>query len=226
MRRTDGHGAIDDYVAGLGRRLVGPARLKAELLAEARDGLTDAAEAHEAGGLDPAAARRRAIDEFGGYAAVAPAYQVELAAAQGRSTALILAAALVALRLVAPLVWSGGDVAWVASLVGAFDTLAVAGALGAGAILLAYGPAGRRLGDPVRLTRLVGRSTLVFLAVHGLAGVLVMASVAVRAPAAFAWPPALGVAVAMWLGYGFAARCAWRCLRAARPELVAEPTPG
>ena len=125
MRGTDGHGVIDEYVAGLRRRLVGPARLKDEMLAEARDGLLDAARAHEADGLDPAAARRQAIAEFGGYAEVAPAYQVELAAAQGRSTALVIAAALVALRLVAPLVWVGDDVAWVATLVGAFDALAV-----------------------------------------------------------------------------------------------------
>ncbi|WP_344134716.1 hypothetical protein, partial [Luedemannella flava] len=85
----------------------------------------------------------------------------------------------------------------------------------------AFGPAERRLRDPARLTRFVGRVTLVFLAVHGLAGVLVMAYAAARSPAAFAWPPALGVAVAMWLGYGFAARCAWRCLRATRAALVA-----
>ncbi|MFC7483448.1 hypothetical protein ACFQX7_30335 [Luedemannella flava] len=105
---------------------------------------------------------------------------------------LILAAALVALRFVAPLVWVGdptGDAAaWVATLVGAFDALAVGGALGAGAVLAAFGPAGRRLRDPARLTRFVGRVTLVFLAVHGLAGVLVMAYAAARSPAAFAWP--------------------------------------
>jgi hypothetical protein len=232
VRVTDGREIIDEYVAGLGRRLVGPARLKSELLTEARHGLEDAAEAHRDAGLGEAAAARRSVAEFGGYAEVAPAYQVELAAAQGRGTALIIAAALVALRLVAPFVWhtadaasttlAGYDVAaGLARLVAAFDVLAIAGALSAGVALLAYGPAARLVRDPARLTRFVGRATLIFLAVHGLAGVLVMAYAALRSPAALAWPPALGVAVAMWLGYGYAARCAWRCLRAARPALLA-----
>ncbi|MFC7483449.1 permease prefix domain 1-containing protein [Luedemannella flava] len=83
MRVTDGHLIIDEYVAGLGRRLVGPARLKAELLAEARDGLVDAAETAAGRGLDAPAAQRHAVAEFGTYTQVAPAYQVELAAAQG-----------------------------------------------------------------------------------------------------------------------------------------------
>ena len=232
MRVTDGHGIIEGYVAGLGRRLVGPTRLKAELLTEVRDGLDDAAEAHRARGLDAPGAQRRAVEEFGGYADVTPAFQVELAAAQGRATALLVAGALVALRLVAPLVSATGpavDDAWARSyglLVGAFDVLAVVGAVGAGAAVLAYGPVGRRLRDPARLTRVLGRATLGFLCVHGLAGLLVMAYAAVRSPAAFAWPPALAVAVAMWLGYGYAARCAWRCVRSARPALLTPPRGG
>lgn len=72
----------------LGARLRGPARLKADLLAEASDGLSDAAAAGRATGLDPAAAQRRAIEEFGPLALVGAAYQRELGLAQGRRTAL------------------------------------------------------------------------------------------------------------------------------------------
>lgn len=51
---------IDDYLRTLGAALHGPSRLKAELLAEARGGLEDAADAYTLSGLDPRAAQRRA----------------------------------------------------------------------------------------------------------------------------------------------------------------------
>lgn len=79
---------IDAYVADLGAAVRGPRRARADLLAEARDGLTDAAEAYTTAGLAPADAARRAIAEFGAVADIAPAYEEELAAAQGRRTAL------------------------------------------------------------------------------------------------------------------------------------------
>jgi hypothetical protein len=81
---------IDAYVADLGRSLRGPARAKADLLREARDGLYDAAAAYRDDGLDPEAAQHRAVRDFGDVREIAPDYQAELAAAQGRRTALLI----------------------------------------------------------------------------------------------------------------------------------------
>jgi len=79
---------IDAYIADLDAALRGPRRARADLLAEARDGLTDAAEAYAAAGYPPEEARRRAVADFGAVERVAPAYRRELAAAQAPRTAL------------------------------------------------------------------------------------------------------------------------------------------
>jgi hypothetical protein len=81
---------IDAYVADLGRSLRGPARPKADLLREARDGLYDAAAAYRDDGVDPETAQHRAVRDFGDVRDIAPDYQAELAAAQGRRTALLI----------------------------------------------------------------------------------------------------------------------------------------
>jgi hypothetical protein len=78
---------IDRYLAELSARLHGPARLKADLLAEARDGLLDATAALVTRGQRPIEAARVAVEQFGPVAAIAPAYQAELGVAQGRRTA-------------------------------------------------------------------------------------------------------------------------------------------
>src|SRR5207244_7286136 len=85
---------VDRYVAGLGAALRGPRRVKADLLVEARDSLVDAAEAYRAEGATQAEADRQAVAEFGTLAEIVPAYQAELAVAQGRRTALLIALAL------------------------------------------------------------------------------------------------------------------------------------
>ncbi|WP_106185752.1 permease prefix domain 1-containing protein [Umezawaea tangerina] len=72
---------IDSYVGELDGRLRGPAAAKADLLAEARDSLDDAAERHRDHGLSAEEAERRAVEEFGPLTAVVPGYQGELAAA-------------------------------------------------------------------------------------------------------------------------------------------------
>src|SRR5690606_18066105 len=100
-------GAIDDFVAALGRRLGGPRRLKRDLLAEARDGLIDAAEALEAAGLGRAEAERRAVAEFGEVAEVAPGYQAELTARQGRHTAALVFLSVPATTLMWSELWRG-----------------------------------------------------------------------------------------------------------------------
>ncbi|WP_416972741.1 permease prefix domain 1-containing protein [Streptomyces sp. 4F14] len=99
---------IEQYVAELDRALRGPRAVKADMLAEARDGLADAAEAYEADGLDRVGAEACAVADFGSVERVAPEFQAELALAQGRRTGLLICGVL----LVQPVGW------WLLSLAG------------------------------------------------------------------------------------------------------------
>lgn len=105
-------GPIDAYVATLRGALRGPRAAKADLVQEARDGLTDAAERYEDEGLDRLAAERAAVEEFGPVAALAPDYQRELALTQGRRTAVIIGAAVAVQALVSEVAWRRAAVAW------------------------------------------------------------------------------------------------------------------
>jgi len=93
---------IDTYITELGNALRGPRRAKADLLAEARDSLVDAADARQRDGADRAAAERAAIDEFGVLPEILPGYQAELGLTQGRRTALIVLFVFAA----QPFIWS------------------------------------------------------------------------------------------------------------------------
>ncbi|HEX6342688.1 permease prefix domain 1-containing protein [Umezawaea sp.] len=81
-----GAGVIEEYVGDLDLRLRGPAHVKADLLAEARDSLDDAADSYRDRGLSAEAAERRAVEEFGPLTVVAPGYQAELAVAHAATT--------------------------------------------------------------------------------------------------------------------------------------------
>jgi hypothetical protein len=104
-------GVIDRYLAELDARLRGTASVKAELLAEARDGLVDAAEAHQARGLCVAEAERVAVDEFGPVAEISHEYQAELGVAHGARLLRSLLLALPAVHAVWELtaLWSVGS---------------------------------------------------------------------------------------------------------------------
>ncbi|WP_033293301.1 permease prefix domain 1-containing protein [Amycolatopsis jejuensis] len=78
--------AIDGYLAELDRQLVGSRSAKADLLAEARDGLHDAAEAYREGGWSAEDAQRRAVADFGHVGEVAGDYQAELSMHSGVRT--------------------------------------------------------------------------------------------------------------------------------------------
>ncbi|WP_238017066.1 permease prefix domain 1-containing protein [Dactylosporangium sp. AC04546] len=105
-------GPIDVYVAALRRTLRGPRAAKADLVTEARDSLVDAAEHYEEGGLDRLAAERRAVDEFGAVHELAPDYQRELALAQARRTALIVAGAVAAQSVISEMAWRSASTGW------------------------------------------------------------------------------------------------------------------
>ena len=98
-------GPVELAVGRLDRRLRGPRRVRRDIVAEIRDGLHDAAAAHEDAGLDPAAAAHRALDEFGDLDAVARELQEELAVRQARRTALTVALAYMPLVFAWDLVW-------------------------------------------------------------------------------------------------------------------------
>ena len=92
---------IDAYLTELGTALRGPRRAKSDLLAEARDHLTDATEQYERDGLERPAAERAATADFGELAEIVPAYQAELGLAQGHRTAL----GVLCLSAAQPFVW-------------------------------------------------------------------------------------------------------------------------
>jgi hypothetical protein len=77
------------HVAALERVLRGPTALRRDVLAEVRDGLEDAAQAHRTSGAGAEQAATRAVAEFGPVAELAPLYQAELTTAQVRRTALV-----------------------------------------------------------------------------------------------------------------------------------------
>ncbi|WP_370940284.1 permease prefix domain 1-containing protein [Amycolatopsis sp. cg13] len=81
---------IDGYLAELDRVLVGRRGTKADLLAEARDGLRDAAEAYREGGWSETEAQRRAVADFGHVREVAGDYQAELSVHNGVRTLWLL----------------------------------------------------------------------------------------------------------------------------------------
>ena len=92
------------YLHDLDRALVGPRRVKAGLIREADDHLTDASEAYADAGYDSDDAVARALDDFGPVDEIAAAFQTTLAVAASRRTACILLGAL-ALQ---PFLWDGG----------------------------------------------------------------------------------------------------------------------
>ncbi|WP_202609559.1 permease prefix domain 1-containing protein [Herbidospora solisilvae] len=96
---------VDDYVAALAKTLRGPRRARRDLLAEARDGLCDAAEAYAEEGLSPEEAQARAVADFGPVAEVAPGFQEELTAVQVRHTALLLFLGTPVLALMWTFLW-------------------------------------------------------------------------------------------------------------------------
>jgi hypothetical protein len=99
---------VDEHVAALGRALRGPARARRSIVREVHDGLDDAVEAYRRAGRDAHDAARLAVRDFGDVPDVAPLYQDELTAGQGRRTALLLAVGVPALVLGWGLLWSSG----------------------------------------------------------------------------------------------------------------------
>lgn len=138
--------------------LRGPRRARADMLAEIRDGLEDAAAAYRAAGLSGEAARRQAEADFGDPAPVAAELQVEVTARYGVRSALMIALVMPAMTLMWDLIWSGVGLSGpatplVSSLSWLIDTAAVTTACGCALVLLVLA-SGLRVPVPLALRTL------------------------------------------------------------------------
>ncbi|MGW2157245.1 permease prefix domain 1-containing protein [Nonomuraea sp. NPDC001699] len=156
---------IDDYVADLDRVLSGPAGAKRDLVVEARDSLSDTADALEADGLERAEAERLAVAEFGPVTEIAPGYQSELTAVAGRRLGLLLFISVPLTALMWSLVWRiypadpalwVGRPAWYHLLSRLLDICQLATGLYGGLALLALGRGARWIRRPRLVTRSLG----------------------------------------------------------------------
>jgi hypothetical protein len=209
---------IDDYLAALSKELRGPRRRKADLLAEARDHLTDATEAFEADGFDRYDAEKHAVADFGAIEDVAPGYRADLAIGQSRRTAMMLLLAL----MIQPIVWQSGAWVWTSDQnnTSALNDLLqivvrdIGGVVIAGAVLAVLGT-GIGLRYPLVREHL-SRVTALFT----LAGSALIAAIGVTMTATSAHAPGLPaygvVGTFVVLPLAFVSVQAGRCLRLAR----------
>ncbi|SCE80604.1 hypothetical protein GA0070607_1802 [Micromonospora coriariae] len=207
---------VEEHLRVLAARLQGPARLKSDLLTEARHGLLDAVEAYREDGLPPTEAQRRAVAEFGSPAQLLPSWQAELAVGALRGLSLRMLAVAGVLVVAGDLTWrgaswSGGphppavyrllsasvDWIWIGSLL-----LAVAGLL-----VVAASARSARPGLAVA-QRAVGAGLTGTLVLGMLAGTALFAWSIGLWDAALSWPPMLIGAVLVGGAYFSLARAA------------------
>jgi hypothetical protein len=209
---------VEERLGELAGRLRGPARLKADLLTEARHSLRDAVEAYREAGLPAAEAERRAVAEFGSPTQLAPGYQAELAAGALRRLALRAFAVAVVLMAGGDLTWRGSSWSGGAGPPEGYRLLhdslsgiwALIAALALAGLLLGVLTARYRSSRLPVLGRAVG---------YGLTGGLLLGAIAGAAlfgwsislwDAALTWPPMIIGAVlvsAGWFALARAARC-------------------
>ncbi|WP_433501454.1 permease prefix domain 1-containing protein [Sphaerimonospora sp. CA-214678] len=225
-----GGGPIDVHVTALRSALRGPGRLKRDLLAEARDGLLDAAEAYECDGLPRAEAERRAVEDFGPVADIAPGFQRELAVGQGRRTALLLFLSVPPTAFLWNLMWmispepsslTTPKPAWFGLLARVVDYSQLLTGLTGAVVLLALGRGLRRLRRPALVTRSLG--LFVCLGMPMTVAMCMALGLTRGMSDIFAdWPgTALGAgSLALWLWQLYSAT---RCLRFAGAVTRADP---
>jgi hypothetical protein len=168
---------VGRHLAELERRLSGPSRTRQSMLREARDGLLDAVAAHRRCGLDAHEAAAKAVRDFGSVREIAPLYQDELVARQGRWTALLLLVVFPGQTLGWDVLWRLRVVAWgskpasdlVVALAGLQDT---ASALVAGVAVVLLAVTFRRAAPARQLAVLVSLTGVVGAVVCGGTGLL------------------------------------------------------
>ncbi|MGI5244450.1 permease prefix domain 1-containing protein [Dactylosporangium sp. CA-139066] len=220
---------VDVYIGSLAAALRGPRATRLEMITEARHSLEDAAAAYEDDGLEPAEARARAVAEFGSLREVVPGYQAELAAQQGRRTALWIALVLPVVNLLAPLMWwdnpwgteHASHLYWV--LVDHFKYTSFLAAAVAALVVAGFSWGSRYLRDGVRYARRVGLGAVTFLGLHGLVAAAVVGLSVYQWPAAASWPPVLIGVAAFAAAFGYAGCLAVRCVSFAGTALRNRP---
>ncbi|MFF3320518.1 permease prefix domain 1-containing protein [Streptomyces sp. NPDC003035] len=206
---------VEAYAADLAGALHGPARAKARLIEELRDGLADTAQAYTRDGTPYEDAVRQAVQEFGTPDELAPGCQRELTIAQARHTArsVVLTAPFLLACWYTLLNSGTGSGAGTGQLL-AIHLAGVAGvaALLAATALAASGTLARRLPTPHRLPLVVawaGTTASISMALATL-------TLAVAALMAANWPLiALACALAA-TSHALTAPSARACRRCAR----------
>ncbi|GAA2115355.1 permease prefix domain 1-containing protein [Actinomadura alba] len=220
--------AIDDYVASLAAALHGPARAKARLIEEMRDGLVDTVAAHTREGMSHQGAVREAVREFGSPDELAPSCQRELTIAQTRHTARALVLTAPFLIACWYLIWTAdhGQGRWpadAAQLVAVhLAGVAAVAALFATVALAATGTLARRLRTPHRLPLVVAwTGTAASVAI-----VITTLALAATSPLATSWP-LVTLAGALTVGsHAVVAASARACRRCARLPIGTPSSPG
>ncbi|GII91037.1 permease prefix domain 1-containing protein [Sinosporangium siamense] len=213
---------VDHYVSELERVLRGPSRMRADLVREVRDGLTDMADALEDDGLVRPEAERAAVLEFGTVAEVAPGLQRELSFAQGRRTGWLLFVVVALQMAAAEIAWRNDPLAVGPSVRLSEGYLCLADlmdksqyvilALGLAAVA-AFGPAGRWLPAGTGMVRAGGLFAIVAVVFKSIIAIHLVALV----PGMMAQPLTLGgaayQAAVFFLPVCFVMASGWRCLR-------------
>jgi hypothetical protein len=213
---------VERHVAELERMLHGPAKARRSMIREVRDGLQDAVDAYRACGLDPERAAAKAVHDFGPIREIGRQLQDELAARQGRWTALLIMLIFPGMTLGWDLLWRSGGVAWNAGpppavtviLARLQDATTMLVAAAAAVLLVA---SFLRAAPPRPVTRLVGVTAVTGAVVCLGAGVLMNL---VNGPAAAALILTNAYAMPAFAASGlicaFVVSTAMRTLRAAR----------
>ncbi|MEV6397019.1 permease prefix domain 1-containing protein [Streptomyces sp. NPDC051907] len=217
---------VEEYVAALSAALHGPARAKARMIEEIRDGLMDTVAAHTQGESPDPDAARQAVREFGDVDELVPSCQRELTIAQARHTARAVALTLPFLIGCWYLIWSAGhgevwqlpDTAHL--LVVQLAAVAATAALLAAATLAATGPLARWLPTPHRLPLAVAWAGTAASAAMALAALaLAVASILAANWTLIALAGALAAA-----SHGVVAASARACRRCARLPIAQHAT--
>lgn len=228
---------IDHYLGLLSRQLSGPARLKADLLTEARHGLCDAAADYHDAGLPSVQAQHRAVAEFGAAPEIAAAYQVELAALTTRRLSVRIVVVWLVLVATADQMWQGAP--WAGprpptgyQLLSASLTWVwvVAGGTAGAAYLYLTWAARRGWPGVWRVSRTLGFALTAWLVLGALLSAGLFAWSLALWEAARTWPPMVGGMVGMitahvWLAWAVR-NCLTTTLGSVRPGLRRPRRPG
>jgi hypothetical protein len=232
--RADAQWLVEAWLTELGAGLRGPARARAAVVDELRDGLLEAVETYRCGGLAPVEATRAALREFGDPATVASAFAPELAARQARRMALALIGtgpllgavwgiAMASSHLLANPVHAGPPWAWpqlpvAVRVVAAVLAVVLAVGIPAGMFAVAAtGRPGRWLPRRAQRGRLAPTAAATLGAAALTADVLLLSTVAATAlvaPGHLVWAPVTAAALASLTRLVFGARATRRLLEA------------